>query len=84
MIEYKQLKPGMMFRANGCLLGYKKNPSNMVYVDYQFDPGDLLFVVDIQSNGIDDPATTIDVLTKHGDLVYFWCNRWFLERLDQV
>lgn len=80
MIEYKQLKPGMMFRANGCLLGYKKNPSNMVYVDL----GDSLFVVDIRDNGTDDPATTIDVLTKHGDLVYFWCNRWFLERLDQV
>ncbi len=80
MIEYKQLKPGMMFRANGCLLGYKKNPSSMVYVDL----GDLLFVVDIRDNGTDDPATTIDVLTKHGDLVYFWCNRWFLERLDQV
>jgi len=80
VIEYKQLKPGMMFRANGCLLGYKKNPSNMVYVDL----GDSLFVVDIRDNGTDDPATTIDVLTKHGDLVYFWCNRWFLERLDQV
>lgn len=79
MIEYKQLKPGMMFRTNSCFLGYKNNGASMVYVD----PGDLLFVVDIQNNGI-DPATTIDVLTKHGDLVYFWCNRWFLERLDQV
>ena len=83
MIEYKHLKPGMMFRANSCFVGYNKNVTNTVYVDYQFDPGDLLFVVDIQSNGI-DPATTVDVLTKHGDLVYFWCNRWFLERLDQV
>lgn len=80
MIEYKQLKPGMMFRANSCLLSYKKNPSSMVYVDL----GDLLFVVDIRDNGTDDPATTIDVLTKHGDLVFFWCNSWFLERLDQV
>ena len=80
MIEYKQLKPGMMFRANTYLVSYKKNPGNMVYVY----PGDLLFVVDIRDNGTDDPATTIDVLTKHGDLVYFWSNRWFLERLDQV
>lgn len=79
MIEYKQLKPGMMFRTNSCFVGYKNNGTSTVYVDL----GDLLFVVDIQSNGI-DPATTVDVLTKHGDLVYFWCNRWFLERLDQV
>jgi hypothetical protein len=77
VIEYKQLKPGMMFRANSCFVGYKKNDT--VYVD----PGDLLFIVDIQNNGI-DPATTIEMLTKHGDLVFFWCNSWFLERLDQV
>jgi hypothetical protein len=78
VIEYKHLKPGMMFRANSCFLGYKNNGARS-YVDL----GDLLFVVDIRDNGI-DPATTIDVLTKHGDLVYFWCNRWFLDRLDQV
>ena len=80
MIEYKQLKPGMMFRANSCFVGYKKNGTSTVYVD----PGDLLFVVDTLNNGTDDPATTVDMLTKHGDLIFFWCNGWFLERLDQV
>ena len=80
MIEYKHLKPGMMFRANSCFVGYKNNGASTSYVDL----GDLLFVVDIGDNGTGDPATTIDVLTKHGDLVYFWCNRWFLDRLDQV
>lgn len=78
MIEYKQLKPGMMFRANSCFVGYKSDGTSTVYVD----PGDLLFVFD--TKGGNNPATTVDVLTKHGDLVYFWCNRWFLERLDQV
>jgi hypothetical protein len=76
VIEYKQLKPGMMFRANSCFVGYKKNGTGTVYVDL----GDLLFVFDTKN----DPATTVDMLTKHGDLVYFWCNRWFLDRLDQV
>ena len=78
MIEYKQLKPGLMFRASTYLLSYNKSHGHMVYVV----PGDLLFVVDIRDK--DDTATTVDMLTKHGDLVYFWCNRWLLERLDQV
>ena len=80
MIEYKQLKPGMMFRASTYLISYEKSHGHMVCVDL----GDLLFVVDTLNNGTDDPATTVDMLTKHGDLVYFWCNSWFLERLDQV
>jgi len=80
VIEYKQLKPGMMFRANSCFVGYKKNGTSTVYDD----PGDLLFVVDTLNNGTDYPIGAVDMLTKHGDLIYFWCNRWLLERLDQV